>query len=146
MKKIKKRKIKAYLKKIFIFACIFFGIFFISTFIIFFFFYPKDQIISPISLAFSRLRLQVLGINTDALVSHAEKLLTDHHIVFSTVSVKDANTISVALSDGTEVLLSSRKDLSSQIDSLQLTTQRLTIQGKHISRIDLRFDRPVVSF
>ena len=91
----------------------------------------------------------VLGVNTqhqtNAAVFQIKDALQKHSIGFSDVSVQ-GNDVRVQLSDGTDVLFSSTKDVIEQIDSLQLTMDNLTIEGKHISRIDMRFDRPVVTF
>lgn len=82
---------------------------------------------------------------TNAAIFQIKDALQKHSIAFSDVSVQ-GNGVIVQLSDGTEVLFSSTKDVTGQIDSLQLTMDNLTIEGKHISRIDMRFDRPVVTF
>jgi hypothetical protein len=56
------------------------------------------------------------------------------------------NDVMVVLSDDTEVVFSAEKDISNQIGSLQVTINNLTIVGKRISRVDMRFERPVVTF
>jgi hypothetical protein len=50
------------------------------------------------------------------------------------------------LIDNGEVILSSKKDIGSQLSSLQLMLARLTIEGKKLKVLDFRFDNPVVSF
>ncbi|MBM3205281.1 cell division protein FtsQ [Candidatus Shapirobacteria bacterium] len=52
--------------------------------------------------------------------------------------------IEVWLNGETIVLLNGEKDLSSQLDSLQLILSRSKIEGKQIKKIDLRFDKPVI--
>lgn len=54
--------------------------------------------------------------------------------------------IKVSLKDDSEVFFSSKKDIGSQISSLQLTLSRLTIEGKKLKILDFRFDNPVISF
>jgi len=38
------------------------------------------------------------------------------------------------------------KDVNEQLDSLQLISSRAKIEGKQITRIDLRFDKPVIAY
>jgi len=38
------------------------------------------------------------------------------------------------------------KDINEQLDSLQLISSRAKIEGKQITRIDLRFDKPVIAY
>src|SRR5260221_2773392 len=52
----------------------------------------------------------------------------------------------ITVDTGTVAVISFSKDIDKQIASLQLTISRLTIEGKKLSKIDFRFDRPVVSF
>ncbi|OGH11528.1 MAG: hypothetical protein A3B38_01840 [Candidatus Levybacteria bacterium RIFCSPLOWO2_01_FULL_36_13] len=54
--------------------------------------------------------------------------------------------IRVYLKDDSEVFFSSKKDIGTQISSLQLTLSRLTIEGKKLKTLDFRFDNPVISF
>ncbi|HSW97720.1 MAG TPA: hypothetical protein VLF89_07895 [Candidatus Saccharimonadales bacterium] len=56
------------------------------------------------------------------------------------------NDVLVTLNDDVQVLFSTDKDITNQIDSLQVTMDNLTIEGKRISRVDMRFERPVVTF
>ena len=57
----------------------------------------------------------------------------------------DASLI-VELENEGVVILSSKKDIRSQISSLQLILSRLTIEGKKLKILDFRYDNPVVSF
>jgi len=50
------------------------------------------------------------------------------------------------MQNNAQVFLSTQKDLSQEIASLQLTIAHLTIEGKSFSRLDFRFDRPIISF
>lgn len=54
--------------------------------------------------------------------------------------------IQVLLSNNQMVIMSPNQDVSSQLASLQVITTRLTMEGKRFSRLDLRFDKPVISF
>ncbi len=48
------------------------------------------------------------------------------------------------LSTGQEVDFAANKNIVDQIASLQLITTRLTIEGKRFSRLDFRYDKPVM--
>jgi hypothetical protein len=50
----------------------------------------------------------------------------------------------IILESGIEVYFSQTKPLDEQIASLQLILNRLTIEGKRVSRVDFRFNNPVV--
>lgn len=52
----------------------------------------------------------------------------------------------VNLKNGEEVLFSLKKELKIQLDSLQLIFSRSKIEGRNIKRVDLRFDKPVVTY
>lgn len=54
--------------------------------------------------------------------------------------------IEVWLEDDVQVLFSAKKDLKIQLDSLQLIFSRAKIEGEKLKRIDLRFDKPVLTY
>ena len=59
---------------------------------------------------------------------------------------KDTEQIVIKLEKNAEILFSSKRDIHEQLGSLQLIMRQLTMEGKHFARIDLRFDKPVISF
>lgn len=71
--------------------------------------------------------------------------LVKKHIEFSKITTSQ-DSVRVLLKDGSEVIFSSKKDIESQISSLQLTLARLTIEDKKLKTLDFRFDSPVISF
>lgn len=73
--------------------------------------------------------------------SNLENLLSKNNIPF----VKIENN-TVFLRDQGVVYLDSKKNLASQISSLQLILSRLTIEGKKFKKLDLRFDKPIIEF
>lgn len=82
-------------------------------------------------------------------VSHnsvLESLLRKNNIDYTNISMNRDGSTTVNLNGGGEVILSSKKDIGSQITSLQLILSRLTIEGKKLKTLDFRFDNPVVSF
>lgn len=142
---MRKRKIKVYVKKTIFVLCIFLGVFLASTAVLFKLFAQNPKVISPLSLAFSKIRREILGEDTNKIIAQTEDNLSKHHLLYSSVTEKDTMLI-IAFTDGTEAILTPKKNIEEQIDSLQVTMSRLTIQGKHISRVDVRFERPVVSY
>lgn len=54
--------------------------------------------------------------------------------------------IEIWLKDETLVLMSAKKPIDSQLDSLQLIHSRAKIEGKQVKKIDLRFDKPVIVY
>lgn len=83
--------------------------------------------------------------NTYALQKAVEDQLQKHSLAFSSISINE-NTITIHLSEEIDVLIAANKDIGQQIDSLQVTLDNLTIEDKRISRVDMRFERPVVIF
>lgn len=72
-------------------------------------------------------------------------LLKEANVPFSSIRSASDSYI-VVLSDGGQVIISSKKDLAVQISSLQLMLNRLTIEGKRIKNLDFRFDKPIINF
>lgn len=52
----------------------------------------------------------------------------------------------IILTIGSQVILSNQKDLYAQISSLQFILSRLTMEGRQFSKLDERFDNPVIVF
>ncbi len=72
-----------------------------------------------------------------------ERGLKEKNISFLFVTTASQSSFVVTLANNAEVIMK-KEDLPAQIASLQLITHRLTMEGKRFSRLDLRFDRPVV--
>ena len=99
----------------------------------------RDLYVSPLS------SLEAFNIPTESErnVALVEKLLRKEKIAYDSVSVSGSSMI-VILERETEVILSQKKDIAEQISSLQYILSRLTMEGKLFSRLDLRFEKPVV--
>jgi len=76
--------------------------------------------------------------------STLEHMLTQQKIKYKKVSAASGASYVVELEDGSEVIFSSSKDSAYQLSSLQLILSRFTIEGKRFSRLDLRFDNPII--
>lgn len=93
----------------------------------------RNSIISPLA-------------KTQSQNANLEKLLLKANVHFAKIQVATDSSILIYLKDGQVVNLSERKNLESQISSLQLILSRLTIEGKKFKFLDLRFEKPVIVF
>jgi hypothetical protein len=96
--------------------------------------FTKISVVSPLA-----------SIKTSKLVNF-ESQLTKQKISFTSVIASSDGSFIVNFVDGGEVILSSKKDIGSQLSSLQLILSSLTIEGKRLRILDFRFDNPVVTF
>lgn len=87
-----------------------------------------------------------LSINRNSSQYLFKEKLEKSNLGFTKIVINKDDSISATLKSGGSVIFSSKKDLSSQITSLQLILSRLTIEGKKLKTLDFRFDNPVVSF
>lgn len=74
-----------------------------------------------------------------------KEYLSRSNVLFSDVKQDDGSTYKIILIDKTEVLVTSTKDISTQIASLQFIYNRLTMEGRLIRRLDLRYEKPVIT-
>jgi hypothetical protein len=58
---------------------------------------------------------------------------------------EQGDSLVIMLGKNQEAVIATDGNIAKQLASLQLITRQLTMEGKHFSRIDLRFDKPVVS-
>jgi len=94
---------------------------------------------------FNKPIISPLGQNKPSRASSLEASLRKANIPFSSITPSSDSYI-ITLSSGGQVIISSKKDLSTQINSLQLMLNRLTIEGKRIKSLDFRFDKPIINF
>lgn len=100
----------------------------------------NKSIISPISISFFN------NSDDEDYTSSLEKILQEKKITYTKVyKLQDSNYI-IKLSDGSEVVISSQKDINKEISSLQFILSHLTMEGKEFTKLDLRFDKPVIIF
>lgn len=103
----------------------------------------KPKFISPIANTYKNV-LAVIANNSPK--NQLIELLHKDSIPYASISSYGDGSMLVKLKNGEEVLLSSKKSLETQVSSLQLILSRLTIEGKRIAKLDLRFDNPVIVF
>lgn len=73
-----------------------------------------------------------------------QSLLERNNFAFESINYFSDSAFLVKLKSGEEIIVSSNKSIKTQISSLQLIQTRLTIDGKSFSRLDLRFEKPVI--
>ncbi len=146
-KPIKERN-KPFVKRIFfpaviLLAWIIFGVF--SYLLVMLVFLEKQLFVSPIPILFSK--SQQLNVYASSFLTTIaiEALLEKNQIAFENVYYMQDDTYIVLLPDGEEVVLLANKSIEQQISSLQLIASRLTIEGKRFSRLDFRFNKPVIT-
>ena len=82
-------------------------------------------------------------------VKEAAQLLHDKKIAVDTQDPPFASESAILVhlsSSNTRVIFSVNKDLPTQVGSLQIILNKLTIEGRKGTKIDLRFDNPVVVY
>ena len=132
---LKREKVKEKSRNIFLFLLVLFFVFLAIEYIYLNFSFGKTTYINPIAK------------NKTSIVLLTEEKLDNAKISFVSVSDKNDGSLSIKLKEGGEVILSSKKDIQTQISSLQLILSRLTIEdGKKLKSLDFRYDSPVVSF
>lgn len=102
-----------------------------------------DAIISPLPLFFRNLRPVI---DEDQGISRLKTQLKSQNINYESVTLAAEGYYLIHLKDGSEVLLPRQGDIKPQLSSLQLILARITMEGKRISRLDLRFEKPVILF
>ncbi|MBI2442558.1 MAG: hypothetical protein HYV40_01460 [Candidatus Levybacteria bacterium] len=101
----------------------------------------ETPLVVPVSLSQSIRGVKSVFVSSSA--EELEHLLKEKNISYLFVTTASDSAYIVTLPDNVEVVMK-KDDLSSQIASLQLISRRLTMEGKRFSRLDLRFDRPVI--
>lgn len=96
----------------------------------------KKKVISPV----------VQNIIKQDLTGELKILFDKNNIGFSSIEIASDSSYLITLKDGSEVFFSSSKSMPSQISSLQFLLGRLTIEGKRVSRLDFRFDKPIIVY
>ena len=102
--------------------------------------FKKSLYVSPLSTK----ALNVPEENDPA--DQLKKSLKQKKIDFTDVKVASNSSFLVILKDGGVVTFSSEKDILSQVSSLQFILARLTMEGREVRTLDLRFSKPVIVF
>lgn len=120
-----------------IFACC-------SMVLILYFLYGRNEklFVSPLPLN----RFPIAELLGEQDTGQVERALEKKGISFETVTISSDSAFSIRLKTGEEVLMNKTRSLDEQISSLQVILPRLTMEGKRFTRLDLRFDKPVIVF
>lgn len=145
MRNYKKRKRNILLQRV-LFLCTFISCVIIVFEIIYFSMQlQKPKFLSPIP--FSNTYKKVLAaITSNSPKNELSELLRKDSITVVSITNYNDNSLLVRLEKGEEIIFSSKKSIKLQVSSLQLILSRLTIEGKRIAKLDLRFDNPVIVF
>lgn len=103
--------------------------------------FNKKPYISPLSST-----LSAAGSNKASNQAEDIKaILSKNHIPFKEV-LQDRVLITIILAGEEKIFFTKEKSLIDQTSSLQSILSRLTIEGKRFTKIDFRFDRPIVTY
>ena len=101
-----------------------------------------DPVISPIPLSFQGKRPAL----DDSSVIALKKMLSKYEISYDQIYTTKEGDYIIKLNPDGEVLLNQNAALEQNISSLQLVLARITMEGKRFSRLDFRFEKPVIVF
>lgn len=73
-----------------------------------------------------------------------EKFVKEEQLSVKEIQQVSKTVYKLKLEENGEVLLTSERDISEQLASLQRIVSRLTMEGKKFKRLDLRYDKPVI--
>lgn len=109
--------------------------------VIFFYLFlnPRPNYISPVS---GVMHFDYTLQNDSVLF---ENLLREKKVAYESIKMTNTSYI-IKLKKGPEVYFSKSKNLEKQISSLQYILTRLTMEGKQFRKLDLQFDKPVITF
>ncbi len=90
--------------------------------------------------------LRSLGLagDQDTTTSQIKSYLKDHSIDYKDVKASGTTTYVITTNEGGTAFLTKNKDIALQLSSLQRIVSRLTMEDKKFSRLDLRYDKPVI--
>lgn len=139
-KRVLKKERKQYAKKRILFVSfICAGIALFLGIIGFFVLSREPAFISPLPF------LRSIGITSDDEIKSAiEKFLKTNNITYSEINKAGGTTYEIVDAPAKAIYISSEKDLSKQLSSLQRIVSRLTMEGKKYTKLDLRYDKPVI--
>lgn len=80
----------------------------------------------------------------DAALNNVKKQLSVKKIEYKDIKSYNNYFLVTLKEDNSQIYISVQKDIPAQIASLQLIRTRLTMEGKGIKALDLRYDKPVI--
>ena len=103
----------------------------------------SSSLISPIGKAYSSVVNTIMS--QDNNENEIRKKFSDHNMTITSLQQTDSD-ITITSDKNATYIFDKKKKIPEQITSLQLILSRLTIEGKQASKIDFRFNNPVVTF
>lgn len=103
------------------------------------------QFLSPVPLT-NVYKKVLAAMNISSQTNELVDLLKKNNFSVISLLSYEKDAFLLKLETGEEAVLSSKKSLAVQVSSLHLILSRLTIEGKRVRRVDLRFNNPVIVF
>jgi len=72
--------------------------------------------------------------------------LKENNISFTSINTENDLNYLIKLKDGGEVIIDSGKSIDEQFSSLQLILSQLKIEGRALTRLDFRYEKPIITF
>ncbi len=144
-KKSLPRKRNRYIKKVLLISLISLGIVIVVSGVVYYLVavkFKKPLYISPLPTMHFVQSSQ--SDQSDKKLPELQKALKKSRIEYKNISKDKDSSYIVTLQNGSKVIFSSQKDISVQITSLQYILSHLTMEGRQFSRLDLRFEKPVI--
>jgi len=138
-KRVPKKERKQYAKKRILFVSLICAVVALLLGGVGFFVLSREPVfISPLPF------LHSIGIANDDMRPVIEKFLKTNNISYSEINQTGGGTYEILDTPTKKIYISSEKDVMKQLSSLQRIVSRLTMEGKKYTRLDLRYDKPVI--
>ncbi len=90
------------------------------------------------------LRSLGLASTNDASKKKIQDFMKAQNIPYKDISLAGKTTYIIKMTENGNAYITTNKDVSEQLSSLQRIHSRLTMEGKKFTRLDLRYDKPVI--
>ena len=108
--------------------------------------FDKDIFLEFVGRPFRKVGI-VAPLATNDPLRETAGLLSEKKIdIVSSPTASDSAILVTLAKDNTMVWLTSTKDISLQVNTLQIILNKLTIEGRIAKKIDLRFEDPLVVY
>lgn len=108
--------------------------------------FDRDAFVEFVSGIFEKKGI-VAPLATKDPLAEVAGLLSEKKIDIDTSPIASGSAILVTLTkDNTLVIFANTKDVSLQVDTLQIILNKLTIEGRKAKKVDLRFEDPLVVY
>ncbi|MCL5970790.1 MAG: FtsQ-type POTRA domain-containing protein [Patescibacteria group bacterium] len=112
--------------------------------------FEREASLSALPLIQEKPKSLNLGTNiTQSNILVALKILNTanrYNLRFVDIVPLDESTVEMSLDNGTRIVIGLNAKAEDIVSSLQMILKRFTIEGKTISKIDYRFEKPVITF